>query len=138
MIYTEKIRICPNKSQRILIDKILWYCKCTYNKLLEIHNETWLNEKKTLSRYDYHRLSKNFEKPDHPIYSQVIQNVGTRLADAFSRFFNKKLRSSKPKFKSIKKFRSFTYPQNTGFSLDPKNRRIRLGKFGKVKAVFTR
>ena len=68
----------------------------------------------------------------------MIQNVGTRLADAFSRFFNKKLRSGKPKFKSIKKFRSFTYPQNIGFSLDPKNKRIRLGKFGKVKAVFTR
>ena len=139
MIYTEKIRIYPNKSQRILIDKILWHCKCTYNRLLEIHNETWLTEKKTLSRYDYNNLSKNFEKPlDCQIYSQVIQNVGTRLADAFSRFFNKKLRSSKPKFKSIKKFRSFTYPQSTGFSLDLKNMRIRLGKFGKVKAVFTR
>ena len=138
MIHTEKIRIYPNKSQRILIDKILWHCKCTYNKLLEIHNETWISEKKTLSRYDYNNLSKNFEKPDYPIYSQVIQNVGARLADAFSRFFNKKLRNSKPKFKSIKKFRSFTYPQSSGFSLDPKNKRIRLGKFGKVKAVFTR
>ena len=139
MIHTEKIRIYPNKSQRILIDKILWYCKCTYNKLLEIHNKTWLSEKKTLSRYDYNNLSKNFKKPtDCQIYSHVIQNVGTRLADAFSRFFNKKLRSSKPKFKSIKKFRSFTYPQSTGFSLDLKNMRIRLGKFGKVKAVFTR
>lgn len=138
MTHTEKIRIYPNKSQRILIDKILWHCKCTYNKLLEIHNETWLTEKKTLSRYDYNNLSKNFEKPDHPIYSQVIQNVGTRLADAFSRFFNKKLRSHRPKFKSIKKFRSFTYPQSSGFSLDLKNKRLRLGKFGKVKAVFTR
>ena len=138
MLYTEKIRIRPNKSQRILIDKILWHCKCTYNRLLEIHNETWLNEKKTLSRYDYNNLSKAFEKPDCQIYSQVIQNVGARLADAFSRSFNKKLRSSRPKFKSIKKFRSFTYPQNIGFSLDLKNKRIRLGKFGKVKAVFTR
>ena len=138
MTHTEKIRIYPNKSQRILIDKILWHCKCTYNKLLEIHNETWLTEKKTLSRYDYNNLSKNFEKPDCPIYSQVIQNVGTRLADAFSRFFNKKLRSHRPKFKSIKKFRSFTYPQSSGFSLDLKNKRLRLGKFGKVKAVFTR
>ena len=138
MTHTEKIRIYPNKSQRILIDKILWHCKCTYNRLLEIHNETWLTEKKTLSRYDYNNLSKNFEKPDCQIYSQVIQNVGTRLADAFSRFFNKKLRSHRPKFKSIKKFRSFTYPQSSGFSLDFQNKRIRLGKFGKVKAVFTR
>ncbi len=139
MLYTEKIRIYPNKSQRILIDKILWHCKCTYNKLLEIHNEIWLTKKKTLSRYDYHCLSKNFEKSvDCQIYSQVIQNVGSRLADAFSRFFNKKLRSRRPKFKSIKKFRSFTYPQSSGFSLDLKNGRIRLGKFGKVKAVFTR
>lgn len=89
MLYTEKIRIRPNKSQRILIDKILWHCKCTYNRLLEIHNETWLNEKKTLSRYDYNNLSKAFEKPDCQIYSQVIQNVGARLADAFSRFSTK-------------------------------------------------
>ena len=139
MMHTEKIRIYPNKSQRILIDKILWHCKCTYNRLLEIHNETWLTEKKTLSRYDYNNLSKNIEKSvDCQIYSQVIQNVGSRLADAFSRFFNKKLRSRRPKFKSIKKFRSFTYPQSSGFALDQKNKRIRLGKFGKVKAVFTR
>ena len=89
MIHTEKIRIYPNKSQRILIDKILWHCKCTYNKLLEIHNEMWLTKKKTLSRYDYNNLSKAFEKPDCPIYSQVIQNVGTRLADAFLDFSTK-------------------------------------------------
>ena len=104
-----------------------------------MHNETWISEKKTLSRFDYNNLSKNFEKPaDCQVHSQVIQNVGARLADAFSRFFNKKLRNSKPKFKSIKKFRSFTYPQSTGYFLDLKNKRIRLGKFGKVKAVFTR
>ena len=64
MIVTEKIRIYPNKSQRILIDNILWYCKETYNKLLEIHNnERLIDEKKKFSKYDYHRFIKTFEKP---------------------------------------------------------------------------
>ena len=138
MIVTEKIRIYPNKSQRILIDQILWYCKETYNKLLEIHNAARLIDKnKKYSKYDYNRLIKTFEKPQRfQVHSQVLQQVGERLATAFSRFFGKLSRY--PKFKSIRSFRSFTYPQNTGFSLDQIGKRIYLGKFGKVKAVFTR
>ena len=138
LIITEKIRIYPNKSQRILIDQILWYCKETYNRLLEIHNsERLIDEKKKFSKYDYNRLIKTFEKPkEFQVHSQVLQQVGERLAIAFSRFFGKVSRY--PKFKSIRSFRSFTYPQNTGFSLDPIGKRIYLGKFGKVKAVFSR
>lgn len=138
LIVTEKIRIYPNKSQRILIDKILWYCKETYNRLLEIHNEERLIDKnKKFGKFDYNRLIKTFEKPkEFQIHSQVLQQVGERLAVAFSRFFGKL--SKYPKFKSIRSFRSFTYPQNTGFSLDPIGKRIYLGKFGKVKAVFSR
>ena len=138
MIVTEKIRIYPNKSQRILIDNILWYCKETYNKLLEIHNAARLiDEKKKFSKFDYSNMMKTFGKPQgFHVHSQVLQQVGERLAVAFSRFFGKL--SNHPKFKSIRNFRSFTYPQNTGFSLDPIGKRIYLGKFGKVKAVFTR
>ena len=88
MIVTEKIRIYPNKSQRILIDQILWYCKETYNKLLEIHNnERLIDEKKKFSKYDYNKLIKTFEKPQgFQVHSQVLQQVGERLAIAFSRF----------------------------------------------------
>ena len=138
MIITEKIRIYPNKSQRILIDNILWYCKETYNRLLELHNiERLIYKDKKFSKFDYNRLIKTFEKPKgFQVHSQIFQQVSERLATAFSRFFGKLSRY--PKFKSIRSFRSFTYPQNTGFSIDLKNSRIRLGKFGKVKAVFSR
>ena len=138
LIITEKIRIYPNKSQRILIDNILWYCKETYNRLLEIHNsERLIDKNKKFSKFDYNQLIKTFEKPKgFQVHSQVVQQVSERLATAFSRFLGKVSRY--PKFKSIRSFRSFTYPQNTGFSLDVKNSRIRLGKFGKVKAVFSR
>ena len=91
MIITEKIRIYPNKSQRILIDNIIWYCKETYNKLLEIHNkERLIDKNKKFSKFDYNQLIKTFEKPKgFQVHSQVIQQVSERLATAFSRFLGK-------------------------------------------------
>lgn len=126
---TEKVRLYPTKSQREQIDRILWNCKNIYNHLLEIHKETYENKGKGLSKFDYHKISKNLPKTTS-IYTQVVQNVGTRLADAFQRFFKKQNRY--PKFKSIRCFRSFQYPQSTGFSLSGKY--LKLGKFGKIKA----
>ena len=107
--------------------------KNLYNELLEIHKEFWKNKKKGLSKFDYNNISKS-KKFDTKIYSQVIQSTGARLADAFQRFFRKQ--NKFPKFKSLRNFRSFTYPQNTGFSILPKH--IRLGGIGKVKCRFSR
>ena len=136
MLYTEKIRIYPNKSQRDKINKILWECKNLYNKLLEYHNQTYKESKKSLSKFDYNNQIKNIiNLKEIEIHSQVLQSVSTRLSDAFQRFFKKQ--NKYPKFKSIKQFKSFTYPQSPGFVLLPTNK-IRLGKFGKVKAKFSR
>ena len=136
MLYTEKIRIYPNKLQKKKIDFILWECKNLYNKLLEYHNQTYKESKKSLSKFDYNNQIKYLVNlKEIEIHSQVLRTASTRLSDAFQRFFKKQNRY--PKFKSIRQFKSFTYLQSTGFALLPTNK-IRLGKFGKVKAKFTR
>ena len=136
MLYTEKIRIYPNKLQKKKIDYILWECKNLYNKLLEYHNQTYKESKKSLSKFDYNNQIKHLVNlKEIEIHSQVLRTASTRLSDAFQRFFKKQ--NKYPKFKSIRQFKSFTYPQSTGFKLLPTNK-IRLGKFGKVKAKFSR
>ena len=137
MLYTEKIRIYPNKLQRHLINQTLKTCQYLYNQLLSYSKEYYQNkirEKKYLSKFDYNKLIKNYiNTKDTNVYVQVLQATCGRLSDAYDRFFKKQNRY--PKFKSIRQFKSFTYPQSTGFALLPTNK-IRLGKFGKVKAKF--
>ena len=139
MLYTEKIRIYPNKDQRHLINQTLKTCQYLYNQLLSYSKEYYQNkirEKKYLSKFDYNKLIKNYiNTKDTNVYVQVLQATCGRLSDAYDRFFKKQNRY--PKYKSIRQFKSFTYPQNTGFALLPTNK-IRLGKFGKVKAKFSR
>ena len=116
-----------------MFNSILWNTKNLYNELLEIHKESWKNKKKGLTKFDYNNLSKSKKFPVK-IYSQVLQSTGARLADAFQRFFRRQNRF--PKFKSLRNFKSFTYPQNTGFAVLPKH--IRLGGIGKVRCRFSR
>ena len=135
-MHTEKIRIYPNKSQRELINRILWNCKELYNYFLQLNIDQYNKDKTFIWKYDLIKHIPEFKfDEDVIIYSQVKQNVASRMDDALNRV---KIGNHFPKFKSYNQYRSFTYPQASGFKLQPEKNRIRLGKFGSVKAVFTR
>ena len=133
-MYTEKIRIYPNKTQKNTIDRILWNCKELYNYFLELNKLQYKKDKTFLWKFDLIEKIKSFNFTC-TIHSQVKQNVATRMDYSLSRI---KTGNKFPKFKSFKQYQSFTYPQSSGFKIDPINNRIRLGKFGSIKAIFSR
>ncbi len=132
-MYTEKIRIYPNKTQRKTIDRILWNCKKLYNYLLDLNIRTYKATGKGILGNKLDKYAQNFDKNKLP--SAIRQNVCKRLNDAFQRFFKKQNRF--PKFKSISKYKSFTYKEyKHGFNFDPKH--VKVTGLSKIKAVFTR
>jgi len=73
------------------------------------------------------------------IYSQVLQDCILRLDKTFERFiFGDKngKRSSRPRFKSLSRYRSFTYPQIKQDCI--KGNRITLPKIGDVRIILHR
>ena len=132
-MYTEKIRIYPNKSQQKTIDEILWNCKELYNYLLDLNIRTYKETGESLLGYDLDKASQKFI--GKKISSRMRQNVIRRLTNAFKRFFKKINRF--PKFKSIKKYRSFAVlDYKKGFNFDDKH--VRVNCVGPIKAVITR
>ena len=132
-MYTEKIRIYPNKTQQKTIDQILWNCKELYNYLLELNIKTYKETGKSLLGYSLDKPAQNFIKNYVP--ASVRQNVSRRLTLAFQRFFTGQ--NKFPKFKSISKYRSFSHSYyKHGFNFG-KNY-IKFAFIGKIKAVFTR
>lgn len=132
-MYTEKIRIYPNKTQQKTIDQILWNCKELYNYLLDLDIRTYKKTGKGILGYDLDKPARIFIKDKIP--NRVMQNVINRLTKAFQRFFKKM--SKFPKFKSIKKYRSFSVPGfKHGFNFDKTH--VKMNGLGKIKAVFTR
>lgn len=136
-MHTEKIRIYPNKTQRELIDNTLYECKCFYNYILQCHWDMYATCKIGPKKYDYDQFYEVYPGPKKYMSSRARQNVEARLEDAFKRWFDPKLRNRKPKFKSLKDYRSFTVNTvNMGFKI-LKNK-IQVIRIGQIKARITR
>ena len=133
---TFKYRIYPNKSQTTSLNKTLDGCRWLYNYFLDQRKQAWENNQKSITRYDQNSYLKQLKK-EYPflsnIFSQVLQDVSTRIDLAFRSFFRRIKFSSKPgypRFKGKFRYDSFTYPQG-GFKL-LKNV-IQLSKIGNIK-----
>lgn len=62
--------------------------------------------------------------------SQAVQNIAERIDRAYNLFWSnlkRKVKTSPPKFKAVRRYKSFTLKQ-AGWSLDEKTGHIRLGK----------
>ena len=133
---TFKYRLYPTRSQTTVFEQTLNSCCWLYNHFLEQRKTAWENEKKSISCYDQSNMLKAL-KIEHPfltgVFSQVLQNVSTRLDLAFRAFFRRIKAGEKPgypRFRGESRYDSFTYPQS-GFKL-LKNV-VRLSKIGGVK-----
>lgn len=75
------------------------------------------------------------------VHSQVIQETLKRVDLAFKNFFRrvkeKKEKAGFPRFRSHRRYDSFTYPQS-GFKLDQKRKKLHLSKIGSVKVHLSR
>lgn len=134
---TFKYRLYPTRQQASILACHLEECRMLYNHFLVDRIQAYKDRGESLSLYAQHaRLP--FLKTDRPsltkVHSQVLQNVAVRVDLAFKGFFRRCKKGDKPgfpRFKSLGRYDSITYPQDEGFAL--KNGRLRLGKIGLVK-----
>lgn len=127
-----RYRLYPTKEQETTLAQLGGNARFLYNKLLEIHQETYESQGKTLSRFDMDKLLPSL-KQEFPwlqvSYSQSLQQVSRHLADGWKRFF--KGQNGMPRFKRKSLGRdSFKYTQNFKVS----RRSILLpGRLGRVR-----
>ncbi len=136
-----KFRAYPSKEQKAILNRQMYLSKEIYNLLLEKSKAYYKDTKKTLTQYRMNvwlTQIKN-EKPEFgELYSQVLQNVSKRIADAYKSFFRrckekksgKKVKVGFPRYKRF--VSSLTYPQS-GFKVEKK--RVDLSKIGKINFV---
>ncbi len=138
---TFKYRLYPNKTQQQTIDETLEHCRLLYNRLLAECKEAYEKSGKTLS-YVVQANTLPERKQAIPaltsIHSQVLQDVAKRLDKTFHAFF-RRIKNGEtpgyPRFKSIGRYHSFTYPQN-GYRIT--GNRVFLSKIGEVKIKLHR
>ncbi|TAK97667.1 MAG: transposase [Rhodospirillaceae bacterium] len=86
------VKLYPNKSQAILLDKHFGACRWVYNKMIEISQKKYHRTGKSMSGYDMQAMLPKLKK-QYPwlaeVNSQSLQIVCHNLADAYGRFFKK-------------------------------------------------
>ncbi len=148
-----KFRIYPDAKRQEEIDKRMVLAQQLYNKMLEKVKTEYTKDKNskinksTLNRYMKDAVSEN--KEFLKLYSQTRQDVFIRLQKAYSNFFRrcrekregKKVKVGFPRFKSIERYKSITYPQDNGaFSIEKerKTNMLRVSCIGRMKIELHR
>jgi putative transposase len=122
-----KFRLYPTKAQRQKMQTHLWLSKSLWNEMLELTKQTYANYGKFSSINALNQLSKT-----SGLYSQVSQDVFRRLYKSIKNMCSKRkkgLKAGFPRFKSIDKVKSLTYPQ-MGFCL--KEKKLKVTPFGEI------
>jgi len=146
-------RLYPDTKRQKEIDERLLLAQRLYNTILEkIKSEYEKNKitnisESTLNRYMKEAMNEN--KDFLKLYSQTRQDVFIRLLKAFRNFFRrceekkagKKIKAGFPRFKSIDRYKSITYPQNNGsFSIDKERKvyMLRVSGIGRMRIELHR
>jgi len=135
---TFQFRIYPNKYQKQILNDQLEQCRWLYNHLLEQKIDSWKNNQVSISMYDQHKYITQLKHTNPSIklvYSQVLQDVATRIDLAFQSFFRRckaKENPGFPRFKGEDRYDSMTFKQ-AGFQL--KDKKLKIFKVGSIKIV---
>src|SRR5512145_3146401 len=139
-----KYRIYLSNGQRRILEQQLEACRWVYNETLAERKRAYAERGETLRRYDTQALLPVW-KLGQPalkrVHSQVLQNVSVRVDLAFQAFLRRVRAGAAdvgfPRFKSIGRYDSLTYPQyGNGVRLD--GDRLILAKVGAVRVVLHR
>jgi putative transposase len=115
-------------------------CRFVYNKILKTRKNYYEQSKKSLTCGDTAKLLTQWKQTDNSLEqvdSQVLHDVNKRVDLAFTAFFRRRrCKANKhpgyPRFKSRKRYDSFTY-SHSGFLL--KNNILNLSKIGNIKII---
>jgi putative transposase len=116
-------------------------CRWVYNETLATRKNAWEQEHKSITRYGTIRMLPKWKKakPElNQVYSQVLQEVCTRVDLAFKAFFRRVKAGEKPgypRFRGKGRYDSFTYPQS-GFKLQ--GNQLNLSKIGIIRIILHR
>src|SRR5438045_4700230 len=138
---TYRYRIYPSKAQTACMNHTLALCCELYNASLQERRDAYRLERKSVRYVEQANQLPEIKKirPDvASVHSQVLQDVLKRVEKAFDGFFRRvktKQKAGFPRFKSRKRYDSFTYAQS-GFSLT--DGKLCLSKIGDVKIKLHR
>jgi putative transposase len=138
---TFKFRLFPTKRQRTILGGHLALCCELYNAALQERRDAWRINRKSISfRSQSDQLPAiKTDRPDvGEVYAQVLQDVLHRVDRAFHDFFRRVRRGEKagfPRFRSRRRYNSFTHPQPCNVL---KAGKLRLWKIGDVRIQLHR
>lgn len=104
MNLTREAKIYPNKKQGETLEQLLEKSRMLYNHCLALKKDTYINEGKTITRFDLQKQVK--EMGDMP--ATLRQMVVYRLNNAYEQFFR---RGGYPRFKKYGRYRSIPLRQ---------------------------
>ncbi len=131
---TYKFRIYPDAKRQNEIDERLILAQQFYNKILEKSIASYRNGKTKASMAQFNKFVREIIQEDKKylkLYSQTRCEIEFRLMKAYQNFFRRIREGSKkagfPRFRSKDRYKSITYPQDSGsFSI----RKDTLGQRG--------
>ena len=131
---TYRYRIYPNSTQKSKLLAILRVACNLYNEAKEHRDFVYATSGKSQTYADQSAYFKN-SMPEYVLLTaQVLQNVLRRVDRTYQAFFRRVKRGEKPgfpRFRSVYRYDSFTYPQaTTGFKLGD---RLYLSGVGHIK-----
>lgn len=143
---TFQYRIYPSKTVERELKRTLKTCQVTYNRILDTRISAYKENGSTVSKYDVNKRLTDWKKDDphlQNVHSQLVQDVSDRVDKAYRNFFRRVKeggdKAGFPRFKSEKRYDSFTFPQNNGgFRLNKAKTHLRLSKIGTVKIKYHR
>ena len=106
-----------------------------YNHCLALHKRYYRLFGKHIQVYQLMKHLTKLKRTKRFAYisklgSQAVQNIAERIDRAYTLFFSnlkRKVRTSPPKFKAVRRYKSFTLKQ-AGWNLDETHGKIRIGK----------
>lgn len=138
--YKYKVKT-PNKQVVTKLENHLVACCELYNAALQERRDAYKLNRISLNYFDQaNQLSdiKEIREDLNNVHSQVLQDILKRVDKTFKSFFARIKRKEKagfPRFKSVKRFDSFCFPQS-GFKLV--GDKLTLSKIGSVRLRLSR
>lgn len=133
---TFRYRLNPTNEQEAVLNGHLAVCCELYNAALQERRDAYRIARKSIkySSQSCQLPSLKIERPDvGAVYAQTLQDVLRRVDKAFEAYFSRVKRGDKagyPRFRSLGRYDSLTYPQD-GFALADKY--LKLSKIGNIK-----
>ena len=132
-----RYRAYPTDAQIALFNNTVGCCRLIWNKFLNLHEEDYKLNKKSLSRYSAVKLLKKLKETDTYAFLKEVESSSLRITieslyDSYNKFFKKK--GGKPHLKSKKNENIKSYStQMVNNNIRFKKNHILLPKMGWVR-----